>query len=236
MTAEEPWPPRVSGPDDGFSGFGPWVFAWFAGLERDNTKSYFAASRERFEREVRDGFTALLEELRATYGGDVRVFRQYRDVRFSADKSPYKTRTYGLLEGPGLYAEVSARGLYGGTGYPHLAADQLERFRAAVADDVTGAELAALVAGARADGLEVDGQALRTAPRGYARDHARVELLRHRMVIVGARLAPGAEGIGRAAALDHVAGAWRAAGPIVAWLDAHVGESELPPRGRPGRR
>jgi uncharacterized protein (TIGR02453 family) len=218
-----------------FAGFGPWVFAWFAGLERDNSRAYFAASRDRFEREVRGGVEALLEELGAEFGGEVRVFRQQRDVRFSADKSPYKTRTYGVLAGPDLYAEVSARGLYGGRGYPRLAADQLERYRAAVAGDGgAGEELADLVADARVGGLEVVGEALKTAPRGVPRDHPRVALLRHKGLIAGARLAPGDAGIARAAALGWVAEGWRAAAPLVAWLDAHVGPSTLPPE--PGRQ
>jgi uncharacterized protein (DUF2461 family) len=153
-------------------------------------------------------------------------------VRFSADKSPYKTRTYGVLErGPAntLYAEISARGLYAGTGYHRFAHDQLKRYRNAVADDRAGMRLAGLVDAARARGLEVEGQVLSTAPRGFTRDHPRVELLRHKAVIVGQRMAGGVAGIGREAALEHTAGTWRAAEPLVAWLDRHVGPSTLPP-------
>lgn len=210
-----------------FRGFSPEVFAWFAGLERDNSKAYFTATRELYERDVRGGLEAMLEELCDELGGDVRVFRQQRDLRFSPDKSPYKTRTYGVIHSrPGavaaLYAQLSASGLYAGTGYHQLAPDQLERFRAAVADERTGPELVTAVAAARDAGLELAGESLRTAPRGYPRDHRRIELLRHKALIAGRALA-GAGGIGRKAALDHVAGSWRAAGPINAWLDANVG-------------
>ena len=66
------------------------------------------------------------------------------------------------------------------------------------------------------------GESLRTAPRGYPRDHPRIELLRHKALIAGRRL-PGTSGIGRDAALDHVASTWRAAEPLNAWLDEHVG-------------
>jgi hypothetical protein len=82
----------------------------------------------------------------------------------------------------------------------------------------------AAVTEARDAGLEVVGEALRTAPRGYPRDHPRIELLRRRALIAGRRLA-GAGGIGRDAALEHVAGSWRAAAPLNAWLDEHVGPS-----------
>jgi uncharacterized protein (TIGR02453 family) len=210
-----------------FAGFSREAFAWFVGLEHDNSKAYFTATRERYDADVRGAMVAMLEELSGTFGGEVRVFRQHRDVRFSPDKSPYKTRTYGLLQGApdaagGLYAELSARGLYAGTGYHQLAGQALERFRQAVLDDRGGRALAEEVAAAREAGLEVVGQTLRTAPRGYPRDHPRIELLRHKALIAGRRL-PGTAGIGRQAALDHVAGTWRTAAPLNAWLDQHVG-------------
>ena len=79
-----------------------------------------------------------------------------------------------------------------------------------------------MLSAARAAGLEVVGDSLRTAPRGYPRDHPRIELLRHRAVIAG-RALPGTSSIGRDAALDHVASTWRAAEPLNVWLDEHVG-------------
>lgn len=226
--------------DTAFDGFGPQVFEWFAGLERDNSKAYFTATREVYETEVRGGLEALFDELTASFGGDVRVFRQQRDLRFTPDKSPYKTTTYGILHGgngpgDGFYAALSARGLYAGTGYYQLARDQLERLRAAVADDRTGPGLAEASAAVQDAGLELSGESLRTAPRGYARDHPRIELLRRKSLVAG-RALPGADGIGRDAALEHVARTWRAAAPLNAWLDAHVGPSTLPREARFSRR
>lgn len=226
--------------DAGFRGFSAEVFDWFAGLERDNSKAYFTATRELYENEVRGGLEAMLEELSEQFGGHVRVFRQQRDLRFSPDKSPYKTRTYGVLQdvsgvAAGLYAQLSASGLYAGTGYHQLARDQLARFRDAVVDDRTGPALAAAAAAAEDGGLELAGESLRTAPRGYPREHPRIELLRRRSLVAGRALA-GAGGIGREAALGHVAGSWRAAAPLNAWLDEHVGPSELAPDERGRRR
>ena len=220
-----------------FPGFAPEVFEWFAGLERDNSRAYFTATRERYEAEVRGGLEAMLDELSEAFGGEVRMFRQHRDLRFTPDKSPYKTRTYGVLQGAqaAYYAELSASGLYAGTGYHQLARDQLERFRGAVADDRTGPDLAAVAAAVQEAGLELAGASLRTAPRGHPRDHPRIELLRRRALFAGRRLA-GAGGIGRDAALAHVAGTWRAAAPLNAWLDEHVGSSTLPPDERGRRR
>jgi uncharacterized protein (TIGR02453 family) len=222
-----------------FAGFPLEAFAWFEGLERDNSRAYFTATRERYEGQVRGALEAMLEELTETFGGAVRMFRQQRDLRFTPDKSPYKTQTYGILHdvrvpGAGLYAQLSARGLYAGTGYYQLARDQLERFREAVAGDAAGPSLAEIVASIEGQGIDVEGESLRTAPRGYPRDHPRIELLRLKSVVAGSRLS-GEGGIDREAALAHVAGTWRAAEPLNAWLDDHVGASTLPPERRPGR-
>jgi uncharacterized protein (DUF2461 family) len=82
-----------------FDGFGPQVKRWFAGLEADNSREYFAAHRDVFEESIREQIEALLFELSETFGGEVKLFRQHRDIRFSRDKSPYKTNTYGVIHG-----------------------------------------------------------------------------------------------------------------------------------------
>src|ERR1700730_7389436 len=122
-----------------FEGFGPQVRTWFTGLEADNSRDYFAASREFFEESIRGQMEALLTELGRKFGGEVKMFRQNRDIRFSADKSPYKTNTYGVVRGSemaaeGLYASISANGLVAGSGYHVMARDQLDRYRDGVAD------------------------------------------------------------------------------------------------------
>ena len=212
-----------------FPGFRPAVFEWFAGLERDNSRTYFTATRDLYEDEVRGGLEALLDELAGTFGGRPRVFRQQRDLRFTPDKSPYKIRTYGVLQdAPGsFYAELSSRGLYAGTGYYGMARDQLDRYRSAVADERTGPELAAATAAVEAAGLELAGASLSTAPRGYPREHPRIELLRRKALFAGRRTPPGTDGIGGEAAVEYVAGTWRAAAPLNAWLGSHVGHTTL---------
>jgi uncharacterized protein (TIGR02453 family) len=177
---------------------------------------------------VREPLEAMLDTLAGELGGEVKVFRQHRDVRFSPDKSPYKTRTYGVVfAAPApLYAQVDRNGLFTGTGYHQLDSAQLERFRAAVADDAAGPALEKAIGDAHAAGVETFGEVLKTAPRGYPRDHPRVALLRHKALFGGRRLAPGADGIDGAAALDHARATWQACGPMCAWLDAHVGRAE----------
>jgi uncharacterized protein (TIGR02453 family) len=222
-----------------FEGFGPGVRQWFTGLEADNSKEYFAARRGFFEASVRGQMEAMLDELAGRFGGEVKMFRQNRDIRFSPDKSPYKTNTYGVIYGSpkaaqGLYASISARGLVAGSGYHAMARDQLERYREQVHDAKRGAELARLVAKTEQAGLQIWGETLATAPRGYAKDHERIALLRRKSLSLGASLSLG-RGIGRSDALQFVAKTWRAAAPVTRWLDEHVGASALPAQ-RPARR
>jgi uncharacterized protein (DUF2461 family) len=125
--------------------------------------------------------------------------------------------------------------LFAGSGYHALAADQLARLREAIVDDAAGAALEAAVEHAHAAGAETFGETLKTAPRGYPRDHPRAQLLRHKALFGGRRLAAGPDGIARDAALAHARDTWAACAPLDAWLDAHVGPSTEAPLSR-GRR
>ena len=217
---------------NGFEGFGPEVQKWFQGLEADNSRDYFAARRNFFDTAVRGQMEALLTELIETFGGEVKLFRQNRDIRFSPDKSPYKTNTYGLILGSdlarfGLYASISADGLVAGSGYHAMARDQLDRYREAVAEGRSGSELIDLMSATLDAGLELWGETLATAPRGYSRDHERIELLRRKSLTLGARLTFRC-GISRDAGLSFVGDTWRTAAPVTGWLDTHVGPSGLP--------
>ena len=223
-----------------FEGFGTQVRPWFEGLEANNSREYFSARRAFFEESIRGQMEALLTELSGKFGGEVKMFRQNRDIRFSADKSPYKTNTYGVVYGSdiaaqGLYASISARGLVAGSGYHVMARDQLERYREQVDDDEHGPLLMKLVAKAQRAGLELWGESLATAPRGYPQEHERIELLRRKSLSLGATLKL-ARGISRRDGLAFVTKTWRAAAPVTGWLDEHVGASTLPSeRPRPRR-
>jgi uncharacterized protein (TIGR02453 family) len=120
----------------------------------------------------------LLEELAPEFG-EPKIFRPYRDIRFSHDKTPYKTHI-GATVGPACYIQLSADGLSAGAGRWHLEPEELARYRAGVAGP-DGAELAAVVDTLTAAGIEVHGHGtLKTAPRGYRADHPRIGLLRHK--------------------------------------------------------
>ena len=215
------------------------MFEWFAGLERDNSKAYFTATRDFYERDVRGGLEAMLDELSESFGGRPRVFRQQRDLRFSPDKSPYKTRTYGVLEGTpgartGLYAAISASGLYAGTGYYRMARDQLERFRAAVADDGTGP------GARRGDRRRPSATASRSPATRCAPPRAAIRATTPGSSCCAASRSspaprwPGEGGIARDAALDHAAGVL-AGGRAAQRLARRARRGEHPAAGRAAR-
>ena len=221
---------------EAFGGFRRTAFEWFDELERDNSKRFFEAHRETYEREVRGPLEIMLEELTNEFDGRVKMFRQHRDIRFSKDKSPYKTATYGLIRDrpgsdAGLYAQLTSAGLFAGSGYYRLSPDQLERYRERAAGRA-GANLERMLDELSAGGFTLMGAELRTVPRGYPRDHPRAAVLRRRSVAGGRRLkAAKGRGISRERALDHVRDTWRALAPVNAWLDRNVGAAEVAPRG-----
>ena len=214
-----------------FLGFGEGALDWFRGLEAENSKAWFEANRANWERGIHDPLERLLEELAADLGGSVKIFRQNRDIRFSKDKSPYKTNTYGVVRVPGsesgLYVSISSKGLGAGSGYWRMAADQLQRYRDAV-QGPEGAELAEAVASIHAEGLRFWGAALKGAPRGVARDHPRIELLRLKDVLAGDDLDPAGTLDGRRP-VAFARALWDRSRPVMGWMDAHVGPSLLPP-------
>ncbi len=181
---------------------------------------------------------ALLDALDPDPGA-FHVFRPNRDVRFSADKSPYKTQHGAAATSPGgtmRYVHVSSDGLFIASGCYMLAPDQIARMRAAIDDERSGEELVALLPAVEEAGLEIGpggAPALKTAPRGYPKDHPRIALLRFKgLVAFETVVDPGV--VETAAALERVRGSWRAAEAMRGWLDAHVGPSTAP-RGRFGR-
>jgi uncharacterized protein (TIGR02453 family) len=216
-----------------FRGWSDEALDFYRGLEADNSRSYFQAHKAVYDEQVRAPFEALSEQVADEFG-PLHLFRPNRDTRFSHDKSPYKTRCYAVAEGEHgetWYVELSAAGLSVAAGFWMMANDQLARYRAAVDDDASGAELVEVVAGLRRARLTIEGHALKTAPRGYRRDHPRVELLRHKS-LAGLRRFEPAPWLGTAGAARRIVTVWRAAAPLNTWLATHVGPSTEPPPDR----
>jgi uncharacterized protein (TIGR02453 family) len=213
-----------------FTGFPPEALSFFSQLAADNSKAFWTAHKPTYDDQVRAPLVALTEALAPIYG-NFTIFRPNRDIRFAKDKSPYKTNIACSAEtegGASVYIGFSADGLYAGTGYYYFAKDQLERYRAAVAAEGTGAALQKLVDAARKKGYEVHGESLKVAPRGYPKDHPRVELLRHHGLYVGKPF-PIEPWLHTKAALAKVKTALKAAAPVAEWIDAHVGPTTILP-------
>jgi uncharacterized protein (TIGR02453 family) len=162
--------------------FGDEAFAFYEGLSADNSKTYWTEHKHVYEQSVRAPMTQLMEELAPVFGGDVFIFRPHRDVRFSKDKSPYKTLQTGFLEidpGVGFFVQVDAAGLRVGGGFDARDRDQTARFRAAVDNPGSGTALAGLTGKLTKAGFTLGGKKVKTRPRGIDPDHPRLDLLRH---------------------------------------------------------
>jgi uncharacterized protein (TIGR02453 family) len=204
-----------------FRGWPAEALDFYEGLEADNSKTYWTAHKAVYDDIVRGPMDLLLAELEPEFGAG-RVFRPYRDVRFSADKSPYKTNMGAWLERGG-YIQLSAKGLAAGRGMWMMSAEQLDRYRRAVADERSGAELERVVAQVTARGIDVTGHdTLKTVPRGYPRDHPRAELLRHKGLVAWKEW-PVAAWLGTATAKRRIVDFLHGAQPLADWLAGYVG-------------
>ncbi len=218
----------------GFTGFPSEGIEFYEQLGADNSRSFWQQNKGRFDEFVKQPMVELTEALDEF--GPFHMFRPYNDVRFSKNKPPYKTAqgAYGESEGgTGHYVQFSAEGLMVGAGYYAMAKDQLVRFREAIDGEATGTELADLVADAEKRKYSIGAiGALKTAPRGYPKDHPRIELLR-RKGLIATREFGAPKWIHTAGAAKRIRDTWTGVTELCAWLDAHVGPSTLPPDDRP---
>jgi uncharacterized protein (TIGR02453 family) len=207
------------------SGFRPAAMRFFQDLEDDNSREFWRAHADIYEREVKQPMLALLESLPGKYQ-PFRLYRMNRDLRFTTDKSPYKVQQGAISEAEGgdYYLHVDGAGLLVAAGAYQLEPDQLERYRAAVDNKRTGPALERILADLELQEVEtgMGMPALKTAPRGYAKDHPRIGLLRRKGLVGSRRLTGGALGDG-----DRVRGfvveTFSACEPLVGWLSQHVG-------------
>jgi uncharacterized protein (TIGR02453 family) len=209
----------------GFSGWPEAALDFYDGLEEDNSKAYWTANKAIYDQAVLGPMTALTGELSPEFG-EVKIFRPYRDVRFSADKTPYKTGI-GAVIGFG-YVQFSAGGLAAGSGMHQMAPDQIARYRQAVAEDITGHELERVIEAITGKGYAVHGRdPLKTTPRGYPADHPRIELLRNKGLVAWQEW-PVEPWLSTTAAKDRVAEFFRVSQPLDEWLENHIGPSDQP--------
>ncbi len=206
-----------------FTGIPVAALDFYEDLEADNSKAFWTQHKHVYEQSVRAPLEALAAELADEFG-PAKLFRPYRDVRFSKDKTPYKTQQGAWFGESSLYVAVSAAGLFVAGGYWDTASDQVERMRRGVADDVAGAELVRAAAAVRKSGFTISGQQLTRVPAGYPKDHPRAEWLRYKSLTAHRDFGCPAW-LSTRRAKTEVAKAWRSLSPLTAWLHTHVGAS-----------
>ncbi|RKR75049.1 TIGR02453 family protein [Frondihabitans australicus] len=203
-----------------FTGFTAAASEFFAQLARHNSREWFDAHRAQYIDAVRQPMEDLLGEAEAAYGPG-HLTRPNRDLRFRPDKSPYRTWA-SMWAGTvgGVHLGLGADGLLAGGGLYEPTRDQLERARSAI-DSVplAASRLEAIVDDLAAAGFEMAGPRLKTAPRGYDRDHPRIDLLRLTHYAATERLPV-------TASPDEIRAAWSAVGPLVDWAREYAKAAE----------
>ena len=203
-----------------FRGWPAEALEFYEGLQADNSKTYWTANKTTYDDKVRAPMVALLEELEPEFG-PARIYRPHRDVRFSKDKSPYKTQIAASFERGG-YLRLSADGLGAGSGIYMFSPDQLRRWRAAVDDDASGEPLVGVIDDLHRQGIEVSSHdVLVRVPTGFAKDHPRADLLRYKDLVAW-RDWPVAAWLGTAKAKAKLEEFFRICAPLNDWLSKHV--------------
>lgn len=202
-----------------FAGWPVEAVEFYEGLQADNSKLYWQDHKEVYERCVRAPMEQLLAELAAEFGS-AKLFRPYRDIRFSANKEPYKTNCAATI-GQG-YVSFSADGLSVGGGLYMPDPATLQRYRTAVDRDKSGTELTRIVADLHEAGYQTMArEVLKTAPKGFPKDHPRIDLLRHKGIAMMKEWPVGAW-LGTAKAKANVVSTLRAGEPLNEWLRRYV--------------
>jgi uncharacterized protein (TIGR02453 family) len=225
-------------------GFTDGVFTFFEELEANNTREWFHAHKADYDRQVREPMEAVFAALAPRFGPS-KLFRIQRDLRFTADKTPYKTSQAGTIDlGPRgvLYFQVSANGVMLGGGAPHLEGSQLTRYRDAVAG-APGVELSELieqlatksvVVGTLGEGGVTREGDLKRVPTGYPKDHPLGWLLKFKRIVATRgwdrpNWLVGGDPVG------VIGDTWDQFVPLLDWLGEHVGATDSSRQASNGR-
>ncbi|HEY4119104.1 MAG TPA: DUF2461 domain-containing protein [Byssovorax sp.] len=219
-----------------FEGFADAGGSFFKKLAKNQDKAWFTAHKAEYEEGWQAPLQALLAEIAqkidAAYPdcelGEPRVMRIYRDVRFSKDKSPYKTHVGGSvpLKGAGgmgevpsaFYFHVGADDLFAGAGLYMMDPARLARLRTAILDDAKGGEIAKIVRGLEKKGMRVTAaETLKKPPKGVPVDHPRLDLLLKKGLVAGVEDIPR-EALTSRALVDVCVKAAKSMAPMVRWL------------------
>jgi uncharacterized protein (TIGR02453 family) len=219
-----------------FTGFPKEAVRFLADLRENNHKAWFDAHREIYEDALLEPAQALvvdmglrLREFAPQIVADPRVnqsiFRINRDVRFSSDKSPYKTHMAVIwwegslkkLESPSFYFHLEPDMVMLGVGIYEFSKPLLEVYRQTVAYPKHGKALAKVMGDVRQQGYTIGSQRLKKIPRGYDAGYERVELLLYTGMHAGLQI-PLPPELHSAALLDILTDHYRRMYPLYEWL------------------
>ncbi len=215
--------------------FDPELFAFLRDLRLNNTREWFQANKERYEERVKhpalqfiSDFGPRLRKISDHYTADPRpvggsLFRIYRDVRFSKDKSPYKTAV-GIqfrhkqckdVHTPGFYLHLEPDACFVGLGIWHPDGPTLARIRTSIAEDpmrwrhtINGKKFQ--------DRFELGGESLKRAPKGYDPEHPLIEDLKRKDFIASTQITEGE--VTHQGFLEEYARVCRTGAPFVRYL------------------
>ncbi len=231
---------------DKFGGFSPKAMTFLRGLTKNNRKEWFEEHRGEYEQFLKQPLAQLIEEV------DVRLatstpeiigspkkssFRIHRDVRFSKDKSPYKTHVacwffhrdagHGVggdaaHGGAGFYFHMAPTGSFCGGGIWMPPRPALNKIRQSLADDQEGFEEIVLSPGFKRRFGALDPEAMLTRmPRGFDPEHPAGTWLRHQSFTAGRELTN--DEIQSAKLPDTLGKHFAAMAPFIRWLNGALG-------------
>ena len=187
------------------------AFAFYAELADNQTKEWWLANKQRYDERVKAPVERLVDALGGEFG-PLKIFRPYKDVRFSPDKRPYKDHLGLVTAGDSAatyYLQLSRHGLMLAGGRYQPAREQLARFREIVDDNRLVGDLEATLDEVSESGFTImTTDALATAPRGFSVDHPKIALLRLKRLAIAAQHAP-ADWMSGPELVDRVRAGWR---------------------------
>jgi len=173
----------------------PPTLKFLKNLKKNNNRDWFNENKHRYEsarEELKNLQAALLDEMsHQDEIAQVKLYRIYRDVRFSKNKVPYKTHFSGYVERAtkwkrgGYYFQVSPGGnSMAGGGFWSPEKDDLKRIREEIASNDQPLRKIINAKAFKDTFTKLDGQQLKTAPRGFDKEHPAVDLLRYKQFII----------------------------------------------------
>ena len=220
-----------------FNGFSLEAIAFLKELSQNNNRQWFQKNKTIYKKYLEPAgiaFNSAIQERLSDLFGDEfngKIFRIYRDIRFSKDKTPYNphirmlfypANTAGCSENPCFYFSLETDRVITGAGIHQFSKLFLERFRQAVVDDKAGNELEKLLNRYREKkGYYQDVPQLKRIPPGYDKSFPRAQLLKQKGLVVWNRQSLD-EVISTPAFVDVISKKFISIRPVFDWLITNV--------------